>query len=90
MQREDALGATRAAIGRRFQKLRDCGGEFERARFYLFAQLVPGRESVFARESRLRLMQGDARRLLKFFRLTFELLEIGTRGSCLSFITPPC
>ena len=83
MQREDALGSGHAAVGRRFHELRYRGVEFERARFHLFAQFVPGREAVFARESRLRLVERDLRRVLKLFRLTFELVEIGAGGELL-------
>src|SRR6185295_2282495 len=85
MQREDALGSGPPLIGRRFQELRYRRIEFERARFHLFAQLVPGREPVFAREPRLRLVQWDVRRLLKLFRLVFELVETGARGELLAW-----
>src|SRR5205085_4397596 len=84
MQGEDALSAITAVVGRRFQELRYRRSEFERTRFHLFAQLVPGRESVFAREPRLRLMQSDTCGVLKLFRLTFELFEIGMWGELLA------
>ena len=78
MQREDAFGAIGPAVRRRFHEFRYRRIEFERARFHLFAQLVPGREAVFACESRLRFVQRDVRRLLKLFCLPFELVEIRT------------
>lgn len=84
VQGEHPFGAIAAAVRGRFEELGERGVELERHRFDVIAQRVPGTEAVRARDHRLRLMQGGRlARLEKFFRLTLELVEIGTGGELL-------
>ena len=57
MQREQPLRAAGRAAGRAADELVDRRVERQRARLDFFAQRVPGRESVLARDDRLRVVQ---------------------------------
>jgi hypothetical protein len=59
MEREQPLGPIRAAVGRRLDEEIHGGAELERQFLDAFAQLVPRVESVFARDDRLRVVQGQ-------------------------------
>ncbi len=61
MQREESLGASGRAAGGAADELVHGRIERQRARLDFFAQRVPGRESVLARDRRLRVVQRQIR-----------------------------
>src|SRR5206468_6016885 len=84
VQREDSLGTIGASVRGSFEELIDRRIEFERQLFDAFAQLVPRREPVLARDNRLRVVQGGRlARLEKLLSLSFELVEVWTGGELL-------
>ena len=61
MQREQALCAIGAAVGRRFDEPVRGGAEFERELLYALAKGVPRVEAVLARDDRLRVVEPERR-----------------------------
>ena len=59
MEREQPFGAIGAAVGRRLDEHLDRGAELERQLLDALAQPIPGVESVFARDDRLRVVERE-------------------------------